>query len=111
VAYRQVEDEWYCTALQFDLLGIGRTREQAFAQLKELVNAYLTHVLQLKGKVALFNPSKREEWNAPIKEYYDVLVVIARTAKPVAETRCLDLEEVRPVRRRVREFDLAPAFV
>jgi hypothetical protein len=109
VAYKQVAGEWHCTALQFDILGIGKTREAAFAQLKELMNSYLTHVLQLKGKIAFFNPADREEWNTPIKENYNILVILTKPRRDSQETSCMDMEEIRPVRRRVREFDLLPA--
>lgn len=70
VAFRQDEGEWLATALQFDLVGTGKTKDTAFAQLKELVNDYLTFILSVKGEVAFFNPSPREEWEAPEQEQY-----------------------------------------
>lgn len=108
VACRQEEDLWLCTALQFDIVGTGPTKEAAFEELKELVNAYLTHLLQAKGKISVFNPSDRAEWETPLKENYDVLVVLAEPAATVSSARVLSLDEVRPVRRRVREFELTP---
>lgn len=107
VAYRKEDDLWYCTALQFDIMGNGKTREKAFAQLKKLVNSYLIHVLSVKGPVSFFNPSDREEWETDDKRSYDVLVLISGSA-PVSDNELLKLSDVKLFSRRVKEFELAP---
>ncbi len=66
VAYRKEGSEWFATALEFDLLGYGRTRKAAFKLLQELIAEYMLEVAHLvsEGKrVAFFNPSETAEWN------------------------------------------------
>lgn len=111
VSYRQVDGEWRATALQFDLVGTGKTKQGAFEQLRELVNDYLTFILSVKGEVAFYNPASREEWEVADQEKFDVLVVMARvkSTSAIARERCVKLEDVRPMRKHVREFELAPA--
>lgn len=67
IAYRQVDGEWYATALEFDIMGYGDTKAKARMLLNELLEVYLHDVAQLlaEGKrVKFFNPSDDDEWNA-----------------------------------------------
>lgn len=66
VAYRRFKGYYTCTALQFDLVGTGKTREAAFAQLRQLVEEYLISIVELLNEgeqVRFFNPSDADEWN------------------------------------------------
>ena len=109
VTYRQVEGEWWCLSLEFDLLGTGATREEALTELKELVNEYLIHILKSKNKVVLFNPAEREEWDNPDKERFDVTAMVAAAMGKFPASGCMSMDEVRPLRKSVRELDLMPA--
>ncbi len=67
IAYRQEEGEWYATALEFDIMGYGKTKAEARQLLHELMEIYLQDIAQLlsEGKrVKFFNPSEDDEWNA-----------------------------------------------
>jgi len=108
ITYRQVDGEWWCMALEFDLLGTGVAREEALTELKELVNEYLIHILRSNNKVILFNPAEREEWDNPDKERFDVTVVVATANVELPASGCMSMDEVRPLRENVREFDLMP---
>ena len=66
IAYRQTEGEWYATALEFDIMGYGKTKAEARHLLHELLEIYLQDIAQLlsEGKrVKFFNPSEDDEWN------------------------------------------------
>ena len=112
VAYRRRRGGWVCTALQFDLVGTGATRQKAFQELQEVVNAYLQECLQAKEPVDFFNPSEREEWNAGRKEHYSVGVCIAvPEGRPEAPEVIPDLRRLRMYRDRIQSFDLVPVGV
>jgi len=81
VAYTKADGEWYATALQFDIMGAGRTRDEAFQDLQKCVEIFLHSVLETSGNVAFFNPSEQEEWNNPDQEQYKIGVT-TRIAKP-----------------------------
>ncbi|HOE95269.1 MAG TPA: hypothetical protein PK847_01665 [Candidatus Sumerlaeota bacterium] len=109
VSCRLIEGDWHCTALQFDILGVGNTREAAFAQLRELVEAYLRHALASKHEVKLFNPAHREEWNNPGREFFD-LAIHVRSARTSGRPSRLRLQELPTVGgREVRHLYLAKA--
>jgi hypothetical protein len=74
VAYRREGRKWYATALQFDLVGAGRTQQAAFDELQRVVNTYLEEILETKGPVRLFNPSEPAEWESPHRESYHVAI-------------------------------------
>ena len=109
VAYRREGKKWLCTALEFDILGIGRTRKTAFQQMRSLVNEYLADVLKAEGPVEFFNHSAGKEWTAKDKEYYKVVVALAQAEekRPVPQT-LRDIQQLRHYRDRIRGFDLTP---
>ncbi len=66
VAVHKMGREYHCTALEFDILGTGRTKQDALAQVQELVEEYIAGVIEELGKgnkVAFFNPSGERDWN------------------------------------------------
>jgi hypothetical protein len=112
VAYRRHGRGWRCTALEFDLVGVGNTQEKAFAQLRDLVNGYLDDVLNTDGPVRFFNPSDAEEWDSPKKEKYRVEVVVSQSAKGAAGSAVIpDIDKLRSYRSRIRAIDLTPLGV
>lgn len=77
LAFTKSDDDTYlCNALQFDIVGTGRTEKEAEAQVRDLVTGYLRHVLSLIAagkKVRFFNPADEAEWNnAYWLQNYDV---------------------------------------
>ena len=79
VAYRIEEGEWYCTALQFDILGTGATREEAFAEMRELLTQYLLLCIEEArsgNPTAIFQPSEDSEWDVPDVEVVNVQVSV-----------------------------------
>lgn len=111
IAYFKENKEWWAVALEFDILGSGKTRQAALSQLKELVNFYFLHTLKSEGNVSFYNPSDRELWDLPDKEKFDILVClqIEDQAAWGAGCKSLDLNEMRPFAGSVKEFALAPA--
>lgn len=66
VVFRQDEDEWRATALEFDIAGFGDDKKSAFTMLQELLQEYLfavAHLLHDGKEVEFFNPSGSDEWN------------------------------------------------
>ncbi|MEK7794387.1 MAG: hypothetical protein AAB353_07650 [Candidatus Hydrogenedentota bacterium] len=76
VSSKPLNDEWHCTALNFDILGIGSTKEEAFERMKELLEVYLEDVaieLNNGNQVDFYNPSDSDEWNHGEVEVYKVM--------------------------------------
>lgn len=85
VAFRRVQKEWYATALQFDILGYGRTKDEALEMLRELIEIYMLEMAKLLSqgeKVKFFNPSNESEWNraAETRHYHAAFVIEAEEA-------------------------------
>jgi hypothetical protein len=74
VAYRRHRLGWMAMALQFSLIGLGRTREEAFEELKGVLLTYLKMVLEAKGSARLFNPAEAEDWDTPDQERFYLAV-------------------------------------
>lgn len=111
-AWRQEGGRWLCTALEFDIVGVGKSRQAAFAEMQQLLNAYLAHVMQSPGPVEFFHPSDAEEWETVDKEQFRVAVAVAKTAsKKPAPSVLPDLTALRRIRNRVRGVDLVPLAV
>lgn len=107
VAYRKRGRKWYCTALQFDLVGIGRTREDSFNQLRDVMNIYLADVLDADGPVEFFNLSERRDWATKDIETYSVVAIMARVRrKPLIPPVFRRIQDLRRYRNRVQSFDL-----
>ncbi len=111
VVYKQQDGEWHCIALEFDLVGTGPTREKAFGSLKCILNLYLVEVLNTRGDIAFFNPADRADWDLNDKERYDVSVILVEQKATLATSKRWTRQEVRPLRKRIREFTLTPAGV
>lgn len=80
VAYNKVKDLHMCNALQFDIVGTGASRDEAFSQMRELVEDYLLSIveeLERGRKVRFFNPATVEDWNKfKTLENYDVTFIV-----------------------------------
>ena len=65
VAFRIIDGEWYCTALEFSILGTGNSRDAALSETRELLEEYVEAVLleAKSGPVEFFHPSPPAEWN------------------------------------------------
>jgi len=110
VAYRQAGRKWYATALQFDLVGVGRSPHAAFNELQGVVTTYLEEILKTKGPVRLFNPSESGEWECARRESYHVAIAAVKTGKGVhAPATVRNADELRRLGRRIAGFNLVPA--
>lgn len=109
VAYRREGTKILSTALQFDLVGIGRTKQEAFKELRKIVKSYLLEVIKSDTPVEFFNPSDHKEWNARDIEYYDVEVKIKKT-RPLPKAKP-DIRQLKPYQKQIRSFDLSPVSV
>lgn len=74
VAYRRHWRGWTAMALQFSLMGLGRTREEAFEELKRVLLTYLKTVLDAKGATRLFDPADAEDWETADQEQIYIAV-------------------------------------
>lgn len=78
VSTKEVDGEWHCTALEFDLLGTGATQDEAFLELQDLVHEYILAMVQhihFGDDVAFYNPSSPEEWNDGEIRKYQVMLL------------------------------------
>ena len=91
VAYRQVNEEWHCTALEFDIIGVGASRKESFEKMKNLVSFYLGEVSKAIGPVEFFNRSPDEDWQISDKEEYNVIVVMIPEQRQIPERLPPDL--------------------
>ena len=109
VGYYRRGGNWICTALDFDLVGIGLTQEKAFAELRDVVNTYLEETLKADKATNFFNPSEPKEWDsATKKEEYRVIAVMAKARSQRRAPRVVrNIRKLRPFRNRIRAFDLA----
>ena len=109
VTYRQEGAEVYARALEFDLVGIGKTRKSALKELQEIFADYAEEVLNTKGKVRFFNPSDSEEWENPDKEYFSAVFEFVGKASPLAlPSVCDSIRDLRPMREAVKTVQLQP---
>lgn len=109
VAFKK--DGPYClaTALEFDIVGTGKTRTEALNQLQELVSVYLFEVLTTTGKRSLYNPSEQIEWEAEDKARYTVQMIVRVTRHSGPTPSRPTLSQARPFRKNIEQFNLTPA--
>lgn len=111
VAYKKHGREWHATALQFDLVGTGRTREAALREPQELFESYLSAVLETKGRVRFYNPSDAQDWDAKDKEYFRVVcIVLAGTShtRSLSAPSLDDIDTLRRIEPRIKSVKLTP---
>lgn len=113
VAYRRIAKEWYANALQFDIVGTGRTKEDALDELKELIQDYVVEMVSDLGKglsIAFFNPADPDEWNkARYIEEFEVEFTIKAAAEVPSTFRLSDSSRMRDLASYIRSVDLVPA--
>jgi len=97
----------YATALEFDLVGIGSSRDKALSELQDVVNTYLTEAVSSDDPVRLEFPSPREDWLSEDRLSFVVtvlLVGVSGHSSPVID----GIDELRKRRDSVRMFSLLP---
>ena len=108
VAYKKAGKEWHAIALQFDIVGTGKTRGEAFREMQGLFETYLSEVLKATAPVRFYNPSDQADWEIQDKVDFHVVVVSARPL-PSAETpRRPRLDELRSIRSQIQSIQLQP---
>jgi hypothetical protein len=109
VTYRQEGTEVHARALQFDLVGIGKSRKSALKELQEIFADYAEEVLNTKGKVRFFNPSDSEEWENSDKQLFSIVFVLVRKASALElPSICDSIRDLRPMRDAVKTVQLQP---
>jgi hypothetical protein len=110
VAFCKVDREWTCTALEFDIVGIGSTRDEAFDEMRGLVHSYLVDVIQEPGPVELLNPSDPAEYRRCEKQEFKVAVALAklRGSRTRVRRELPDIRTLRRLRNRIKGVDLIP---
>jgi len=111
ITYRECGGETIARALQFDLVGIGATREKAFRELQDIFADYAEAVLEAKGNVRFFNPSPAEEWENPDKQFYNVTFgLVRKQRRDEIPALCEDIHKLRSVRKDVDSIALQPCL-
>lgn len=110
VAYRRSAGMWLCTVLQFDIVGIGKTREVAFSEMRDLLADYFEEVLASPGPVRFFNPSEPREWNIKKQEHYNVTFVVSGGHAHIPKRPSLsNIGRLRACQDAIQGMDLVPA--
>ncbi|MDZ4857465.1 MAG: hypothetical protein SGI88_00665 [Candidatus Hydrogenedentes bacterium] len=109
VSYKQEDGKFYARALEFDLLGIGASREEAKDQLEEVFKLYVEEFLAAPGEMRFFFPAEAEEWLNNDIEYNEVLIdseiAVGSPSMPARITPA----ELSRVSRGIRGMELLPA--
>lgn len=88
VGYYRSCRRWWAVARQFSIMGSGKTKDDAFQQLRELVNEYVEACVA-EGTDEFFLPCEREEWSrAHDQQDFMVVLIFERTTprqKPMRE--------------------------
>lgn len=116
VATRKVGKLFLCNALQFDLVGTGKTKIAAFTEMKELLEDYLVSLVEdiSEGhKVRFFNPAGDDEWNKAAQlEFYDITFIVELVPKngdlPDA-VQVKNMAKLSPYWKAIKAIDLVPA--
>lgn len=113
VAFKKAGREWHAIALQFDIVGTGKTRAEAFCQMQGLFETYVSEVLKASRPVRFYNPSERADWEIRDKAHFHVVVVLS--AKPVLGAKAPlrpsldDLVKLCSIRSKIQSIQLQPA--
>ena len=116
VVCRKMGARWGATALEFDIVGTGKTKEAALEGMRELFEDYLSSVveeLRAGNEVAFFNPSDAEDWNRDSIERYELLcrVTCAESAgreQPESPGNLGDLRKLTHFIDSLDEVDVKP---
>jgi hypothetical protein len=109
VAYRRQGRIWCATALEFDLVGAGKTPEAAFEELQGVLGCYFEEILKTKGRVRLFNPSEASEWESPRRELYQVAIAAIKSGRSRRTSLTIrNVDEFRRLRDRIAGINLVP---
>ncbi|NUM55092.1 MAG: hypothetical protein HUU46_15710 [Candidatus Hydrogenedentes bacterium] len=114
VAYKKHGRDWHATALQFDLVGTGGTRETALRELQELFETYLSAVLETKGRVRFYNPSDAQDWEVKDKEYFRVVCIVSAEsshARSYPAPSLDDIDTLRRIKSRIKSVKLTPLLI
>lgn len=103
VAYKRHGRGWMAMALQFSLIGLGKTREKAFEELKGVLLTYLETVLEAKGPVRFFNPAEDEDWDTSDQEQYRI------AAKGAARFHLLPIPLITPKESHRSQIQSSPS--
>jgi hypothetical protein len=108
LAHKKIGKKWHCTALQFDLVGIGKSRSEAMHELKGILNTYLCEIIKTTGPVRVFNPSDAEEWECEDKQEYNVTIAILSAKTSTVMPERLSIPQARRYRNQIQAIDLIP---
>ncbi len=111
VVYKQRKKtkDWICRILQFDLIGIGQTRQEAIVQAQGVLGSYIEEVLNSESPVEFFHPSDASDWNIKDRQDFLVTVELHSVAKEIPE-RPIDIHTLRRYYSgNVRGCNLVPA--
>lgn len=115
IAYRYDKNakEWEAIALQFNILGLGKTKEEAFQEVKSLFETYVETITQTKGKVQFHNPAEGRYWDAEDVDQFHVVVSFDAEAPcqliDVGRIPTIDIKGIRRRHKQPERVDLVLA--
>ena len=112
VAYKKEGEYFQARALEFDIVGTGKTRAKAFQDLKGLFSEYVLELLDSTGDIDFYFPADKEEWNTHEKEVYVVTFEIGKIKGISPPPRIMTLAQMRPYPvASIKNIDLrAPVY-
>ena len=78
VSFRVRAGKVQCTALQFDIVGMGDTKAEALQEMTKLLTYYFEEIISSDEPVRFYNPSDTSEWNIKDQQHYILSIIMRR---------------------------------
>lgn len=78
VSFRVRAGKVQCTALQFDIVGMGDTKAEALQEMTELLTYYFEEIISNDEPVRFYNPSDSSEWNIKDQQHYIMSIIMRK---------------------------------
>ena len=108
VAFRR-EGPMYCAiALQFDLVGMGKTKDEAFLALQSIFDTHMRGLLKEKGHIRFLSPAPESEWNLEDRQDFKATILVPR-ARCLPARKPLSYRALTRLHTSIKQFTLVPA--
>ena len=111
VSFRRKNGLHMCTALEFSVIGFGKTKKKAFQEMLDLLGEYFVEVMNSDGPVAFYSPADAKEWNIKNQKHYNVKVTMKNSRKDInlSKEMMSFIESLRDYREDFSGIDLVPS--
>ncbi len=94
ITHRTKQGLHYCRLLECDLVGVGKTQDDAFRELREIFSDYLDEYMASGRKLRFHNPSDAQEWE--IKDQHEFIVRVSSKERAEDSSTCaVDMYDFR----------------